>query len=134
MKGWKAVAGVVLVFFLGVLAGGIGVYRFHRQRMDRVFRGEPGAMSGFLVQRLSRELDLDATQRTRVADVVRRTHEEMQTLRRQLHPQLGELMEKGRREIRAELHPDQQARFDRIVEERHRRGRRWRGGVRDAGP
>ena len=25
-------------------------------------------------------------------------------------------------------------RFDRIVEERHRRGRRWRGGVRDAGP
>ena len=124
MKGWRAVAGVVLVFFLGVLAGGIGVYRFHRHRMDRFFRGEPGAVSGFLVHRLARQLDLDESQRTRVEAVVRRTHEEMQALRRQLHPRLEELMEEGRREIRAGLRPDQQARFDEIVAERRHR-RRW---------
>lgn len=124
MKGWKAVAGVVLVFFLGVLAGGIGVYRFHRHRMDRFFRGEPGAVSGFLVHRLARQLDLDESQRVRVEAVVRRTHEEMQALRRQLHPRLEELMEKGRSEIRAGLRPDQQARFDEIVSERRHR-RRW---------
>ena len=123
MKGWKAVAGVVLVFFLGVLAGGIGVYRFHRHRMDRFFRGEPGAVSGFLLHRLSRELDLDESQRTRVADVVRRTQEEMQGLRQKVRPQLEELMEKGRREIRAGLRPDQQVRFDQIVAERRHRGR-----------
>ncbi|HEX9206417.1 MAG TPA: hypothetical protein VF853_10885 [Candidatus Deferrimicrobiaceae bacterium] len=134
MKGWKAVAGVVLVFFLGVLAGGIGVYRYHRHRMDRFLRGEPGAVSGFLVQRLSRELDLDATQRARVADIVRRTHEEMQALRQQLHPQLEEIVEKGRREIHAELRPDQQARFDEIVAERHRRRGKWHGGARGTGP
>jgi hypothetical protein len=124
MKGWKAVAGVVLVFFLGVLAGGIGVYRFHRHRMDRFFRGEPGAVSGFLVHRLARQLDLDESQRVRVEAVVRRTHEEMQALRGQLHPRLEELMEKGRSEIRAGLRPDQQARFDEIVSERRHR-RRW---------
>ncbi len=124
MKAWKAVAGVVLVFFLGVLAGGIGVYRFHRHRMDRFFRGEPGAVSGFLVHRLARQLDLDASQRTRVEAVVRQTHEEMREVRQQFRPRLDELVEKGRREIRAELRPDQQARFDRIVAERRHR-RRW---------
>jgi hypothetical protein len=113
-----------MIFFLGVLAGGIGVYRFHRHRMDRFLRGEPGAMSGFLVHRLSGELHLDGSQRTRVEAVVRRTRDEMQALRRQLHPQLEEIMEKGRREIRAELRPDQQARFDEIVAERRHR-RRW---------
>ena len=124
MKGWKAVAGIVLVFFLGVLAGGVGVYRFHRHRMDRFFRGEPGAMSGFLVHRLSRDLDLDASQRERVESVSRRTQEEMREVRRQLRPRVEEILEKGRTEIRAGLRPDQQARFDEIVAERRHR-RRW---------
>ena len=124
MKGWKAVAGVVLVFTLGVLAGGIGVYRYHRHRMDRFLRGEPGAIPGFLVQRLSRELDLDPPQRERVESIARRTQEEMREARRQLRPRVEEILEKGRGEIRAGLRPDQQARFDEIVAERRHR-RRW---------
>jgi len=124
MKGWKAVAGVVLVFFLGVLAGGIGVYRFHRHRMDRFFRGEPGAMSASLVHRLSRDLDLDASQRERVEAIARRTHEEMREVRQQNRPRVEEILERGRREIRAALRPEQQRRFDEIVEERRHR-RRW---------
>ena len=124
MKGWKAVAGIVLVFFLGVLAGGIGVYRYHRHRMDRFLRGDPGAMSGFLVQRLSRDLDLDASQRERVESITRRTQEEMREVRRQLRPRVEEILEQGRSEIRAGLRPDQQARFDEIVAERRHR-RRW---------
>jgi hypothetical protein len=126
MKGWKAVAGVVLVFFLGVAAGGIGVYRFHRHRMDRFFRGEPGAVSGFLVHRLSRELDLDAQQKTRVEAIVLRSEEETRALRRQFRPQFEAILEKGRKEIRAELRPDQQQRFDATAAERgmRRRGHR----------
>ena len=125
MKGWKAVAGVLLVFLLGVAAGGIGVYRFHRHRMDRFFRGEPGAVSGFLVHRLSRELDLDAQQKARVEAIARRSEEEMRTLRQQLRPQFEEILSRGRQEIRAELRPDQQQRFDAMDAERGMR-RRWR--------
>ena len=125
MKGWKAVAGVVLVFLLGVAAGGVGVYGFHRHRMDRFFRGEPGACSGFLIHRLSRELDLDASQKTRVEAIVRRSEEEMRALRQQFRPQFEEILAKGRQEIRAELRPDQQQRFDTMIAERAMR-RRWR--------
>jgi len=125
MKGWKAVAGVVLVFLLGAAAGGIGVYRFHRHRMDRVFRGEPGIVSGFLVHRLNRELALDAQQKERVEAIVRRNQEEMRSVRQRFQPQVEEILEKGRREIRAELRPDQQQRFDTMAAERGMRGR-WR--------
>jgi len=125
MKGWKAVAGVTLVFLLGVAAGGIGVYSFHRHRMDRFFRGEPGAVSGFLVHRLSRELDLDASQKPRVEAIVRRSEEEMRALRQQFRPQFEVILAKGRQEIRAELRPDQQQRFDAMTAERGMR-RRWR--------
>jgi hypothetical protein len=124
MKGWKAVAGVVLVFFLGVLAGGFGVYRFHRHKIDRLFRGGPEEVSEVLVRRLSRDLDLDAPQKARVEAIVRRSHEEMRALRQRFHPQFEEIFEKGRQEIRAALRPDQQRRFDATIAERPMRWRR----------
>lgn len=85
-------------------------------------------MPGFLVHRLSRDLDLDASQRERVESIARRTQEEMREARRQLRPRIKEIIEKGRGEIRAGLRPDQQARFDEIVAERRHRRERWRGG------
>jgi hypothetical protein len=125
MNVWKAVAGVTLVFLLGVAAGGLGVYSFHRHRVDRFFRGEPGAVSGFLVHRLSRDLGLDAPQKTRVEAIVGRSEEEMRALRQQFRPQFEEILAKGRREVRAELRADQQRRFDAMTAERGMR-RRWR--------
>jgi len=58
-------------------------------------------MPGFLVHRLSRDLDLDASQRERVESIARRTQEEMREARRQLRPRIEEIIEKGRGEIRA---------------------------------
>lgn len=134
MKGWKAVAGVLLVFFLGALAGGIGVYRFHRRTLDRFLQGGPGPVSEFYVRKLSRDLDLDASQRERVGAIVRRTAEEVRDVRETCRPRVDEILEKGRAEIRAGLRPDQQARFDEIVAERHRRRGKWHGGARGTGP
>ncbi len=134
MKGWKAVAGVVLIFFLGALAGSLGVYRFHRRTLDRFLRGGPDTVSDFYVRKLSRDLELDAAQKARVEAIVRRTGEEIREVRRECRPRIEEIFEKGRREIREGLRPDQQARFDGIVAERHRRGGRWQGKTRDPGP
>jgi hypothetical protein len=134
MKGWKAVAGVVLVFLLGVAAGGIGVYRYHRKAFDRFARGGPEMVSEYFVRRMSRQLDLDPSQKERIEAVVRRTADEAREARQQFRPRMEEIFEKGRREIRAELRPEQQRRFDEIESERRNRRDRWRGGMRGPGP
>ena len=134
MKAWKAVAGVVLVFVLGVLSGGIGVYRFHRSALDRFARGEPARVPEFYVRKLSHRLDLDPAQRERVETIVRRTVGEVRQVREECRPRIDEALEKGRRDIRAELRPEQQRRFDELDAERHRHRGRGRGGMRGPGP
>src|SRR5512134_4619 len=133
MKGWKAVAGVLLVFLLGVLSGGIGVYRFHRKALDRFTRGGPEQVSEFYARKLSHRLDLDPSQRERVEAIVRRTAGEAREAREQCRPRIDEALEKGRREIRAELRPEQQRKFDEIDAERHHRRGRGHGGFRGSG-
>ena len=134
MKRWKAVAGVLLVFLLGVLAGGVGVYRYHRKAFDRFARGGPEMVSEFFLRKLSRELSLDDSQKERVEAIVRRTAGEAREVRQQCRPRIDEIFERGRREIRAELRPEQQRRFDEIDAERRHRRERWRGGIRSEGP
>jgi hypothetical protein len=48
----------------------------------------------------------------------------MRALRQRFHPRFEEIFEKGRKEIRAELRPDQQRRFDAMIAERPMRWRR----------
>jgi hypothetical protein len=134
MKGWKAVAGVALVFLLGVAAGGVGMYRYHRKTFDRFARGGPEMVSEFFIRKLSRELSLDASQKERIEAIVRRTAGEAREVRQQFHPKIEEILEKGRREVRAELRPEQQRRFDEIMAERRHRMERWHGGGRGPGP
>jgi hypothetical protein len=47
-------------------------------------------------------------------------------LRQQFRPQFEAILEKGRKEIRAELRPDQQQRFDAMAAERGMRRREHR--------
>ena len=121
MKRWKAIAGVLLVFVLGMIAGGLvslGVIR-HQWRT----RG-PGAMTDFIVRRMSWRLRLDATQREQLRAIVQEGQQEIQAARKQVQPQIDEIFSRSDAKVRAILHPDQQERFDVLVAERKERWQR----------
>lgn len=102
MKNWKAIVGVLLVFVLGMMAGGLGTIGVIRHRL--VTRG----FSDVIVRRLSWELRLDAGQRQQVRIIVSEAQQEMRPVRERV-------FENAESKIRAALRPDQQAKFDELV-------------------
>ncbi len=84
-------------------------------------RRGPDAMVAYL----ARELDLTPPQRDSVRAVFSRHRSEMEAIWREVHPRLDSLRAVMNREISAQLAPDQQARYQRLIaelEHRHRMG------------
>ncbi|HUI08066.1 MAG TPA: hypothetical protein VL486_13790 [Verrucomicrobiae bacterium] len=116
MKNWKAIVGVLVVFLLGMTAGGlitIGVIRHLFQ-----WGHGPQARANFIVRRLSWELRLDAQQRQQLRGIVQEGQQEMSAVRQQVRPQVETILDRADAKVRAILQPDQVAKFDKLVAER----------------
>lgn len=121
MKGWKSVISVILIFVLGGVAGALVMHEFDRQKVEGIMKGEPGPTRDFIVNRLSRELNLDSAQLEKLRDIVRETHAEMRDVRRQYRPQMEEILKRSQDKVRAILRPDQLDTFNKILAERKKR-------------
>jgi hypothetical protein len=121
MKNWKAIVSITVVFLLGVMAGAIVEHTSCRQRMDKIIKGEPGAMREFIVQRLNKELNLDPGQLEQLRTIIKETHAEMKNLRRQIRPQTEEVLARSQDRVRSILRPDQLEKYERIIAERRKK-------------
>jgi hypothetical protein len=125
-RAW-AVALLAAVFVAGG-AGGWALAR-HRPGGGGSSRGGPDAIAAYLARRL----DLTPVQQDSVRAVFARHHAEMQTIWGAVRPRLDSLRAAVRREVNAQLTPDQQARYARLLAdlEHQREGQR---GRRDSTP
>ncbi|HWR58550.1 MAG TPA: periplasmic heavy metal sensor [Thermodesulfovibrionales bacterium] len=121
MKKWHAIVGVILVFLLGAVAGGLVTHTVGHKKMENGFRDEPKKMKEFIVGRLSRELHLDPEQREQLRSIVRETHIEIRNVRRQFRPQIEEVLARSQDRVRSILRPDQRERYEKIISEQKKR-------------
>ena len=93
---------VVAIFALGVVFGlALGFVLVHHViGPPRMLKPREGPVP---VERMTRELDLDAAQQEKIREILERGHETMRGV-----------LDDTSREIRALLRPDQQAKFDRM--------------------
>lgn len=115
MKNWKAIAGVCLVFILGMMAGGLITAGFVQNRIRHFIEGGPDAVSELIVRRLSRELRLEAGQRAQLESIVRGTREEIKGIRRGVQPRIDQTLGSAEQQVRSILKPAQVKKFDEIV-------------------
>ncbi len=111
MKRWKAVLGVIFIFILGAIAGGIissAVIR-HCQPWGRPPSREQ------VVSKLSRRLDLDTGQRAQVEVIVNDAHNQMREMRREDQPKIESILTDAQARIRTVLRPNQKQEFDKLV-------------------
>ena len=101
----RAVLLVAVIFLLGLLSGAAGFYVGQRSIFPPRFGwgGAGGPHPGGGLDRLTRELKLDADQRKKIEAILAGRRERMQ-----------QFLEEGRSEIRAVLTPEQQAIFDKM--------------------
>lgn len=121
MKRWKAIASVILIFLLGGVAGAFVMHTIDQQRMERFVKGEPHMMREFIIQRMNRELNLDQAQLDQVRTIIGETHSEIREVRKQIRPQIDQILQRSEDRVRAILRPDQLEKFNKIVEERKKR-------------
>ena len=119
MKNWKAIVGVIAVFVLGGLAGSITTIGMVRHRLVHGHGSE--MMADLIVRRLSWELRLDRAQRAQLRDIVAEGQQEMKVVRKQIQPQIEEILTRSEVKVRVLLRPDQQEKFDKLIAERKAR-------------
>jgi hypothetical protein len=134
MKTWKVVLGVITVFLLGMLAGGLVTAKVFQRGMAQALGGRPNMAGEIMAWRTARYLRLDATQRQELRAIVREAQQQMWTVREQVHPQVQAVLSNTEQRVRAILRPDQAARFDRLLAERKGRWRHDRGPMRFGRP
>ncbi len=122
MKNAKAIAGVVLVFVLGAVCGGVGTYLVQRSKMDHFISGGPAAREELLIKRLAERLSLDERQLAQIRPIVHETHEAIRNVRQQSRPQVEALINDSQQRISALLRPDQKEKFERLMAERRAHG------------
>jgi len=121
MKGWKAVVSVILIFLLGGMAGALVMHRLDQQKIESIMKGETGTTREFIITRLNRRLNLDAAQLEQLRIIVRETHAQMRSVRKEYRPQIEEILKRSQDRVRTILRPDQLATFNEIVAERKKR-------------
>ena len=115
MKNWKAVVGAILVFVMGGFAGSLTTVTIVRHRLLHGNRGQ--MVANLIVRRLSWELRLDRAQRAQLRAIVSDGQKEMRTVRRQIQPQIEDILNRSETRVRQILRPDQQEKFDKLVAE-----------------
>jgi hypothetical protein len=118
MKNWKTILGVVAVFVLGMLAGGLVTAKIFQHRIHQVLTGDQSVVANVIVRRLCWRLRLDATQREQLRAIVSEAQQELKTVRKQVQPQVEEILDRAVAKERATLRPEQVEKFDRLVAER----------------
>ena len=115
MKKWKLVTGLALVFILALLVGsfGAGLYMKHHFIHPRK---NPSEMSAFLLKRFSQKLDLTEEQKNEFKAIIDQVGERLEKHFRKTHSEIGEIVEPGFSQMKKVLSPDQQKKFDEVIE------------------
>ncbi len=110
-----------MVFLLGAMTGALVTHTIYRQKMENIIKDEPRTIREVIVQRLDRKLSLDPAQLEQVRAIVRETHSEMKNVRKQIRPQIDEILTRSQAKVRAILRPDQLEKYEKILAERKKR-------------
>ena len=115
---WQVRIAAVIIFVLGFTAGilALNVYRSWA-------RGGPGNRMDELAERLQ----LTADQKTKVQEIFSDTREQLRAARQEMEPRMAEIRRQADGRLQTVLTPEQWEKFQRIRDERQRRGRGPRG-------
>jgi len=122
VKTWKIILAALVIFGAGLVTGSLMVWK------RPLKPGQSAAKSGTnswqipwgmqrpeFLQRVARELELKPEQAGKVESIIRKSNQRTEPLWDMLRPALQEELTRVRTEIRAELTPEQQKKFDEIL-------------------
>jgi Spy/CpxP family protein refolding chaperone len=112
---WQVRVAATIIFVLGFTAGILAL---------NVYRGSVPRMGGRdRMEELSERLQLTADQKTKVQEIFNDTREQLRAVRQETEPRMDEIRRQADGRLQTVLTPEQWERFQRLRDERGRRGR-----------
>ena len=121
MKRWKLIAGIILVFVLGVLSGTLGTGLYVKQKMKPI-RQDPKAKRTVIIEKLTRGLDLKESQIPKIEKIL----DELDQRRREYRQEIRKMRTESISRMKKELTPEQQKRLDQLHQEWEKQRNKWR--------
>ena len=124
MKKWRLIAGILLVFILGLVVGSWGTGMYLRNRLDR-FREDPETRKASILDRLDRRLGLTDAQRSAFQSIINETEQKVEkSLEKHEAEMRGFIGESFARMARI-LNPEQREKLDALRQELEERRKAW---------
>jgi len=115
---WQVRIAAVIIFVLGFTAGILAL---------NVYRGLTRGGQGNRIDELADRLQLSADQKTKVQEIFSDTREQLRAARQEMEPRMAEIRRQADGRLQTVLTPEQWEKFQRLRDERQRRGRGPRG-------
>lgn len=115
---WQVRIAAVIIFVLGFTAGILAL---------NVYRGWARGGQGNRIDELADRLQLTADQKTKVQEIFSDTREQLRAARQEMEPRMAEIRRQADGRLQTVLTPEQWQKFQRLRDERQRRGRGPRG-------
>ena len=111
---WQVRIAAVIIFVLGFTAGILAL---------NVYRGLARGGQGNRIDELAERLQLSADQKTKVQEIFSDTREQLRAARQEMEPRMAEIRRQADGRLQTVLTPEQWEKFQRLRDERQRRGR-----------
>ena len=115
MKKIKLISGLLLIFVLGGVTGIFGMSVYYKYRIihpgpDRT----PGMMGDRVLERLSKDLDLNEKQYGEIAEIIDLTGNRIATVMKRYMPELREINRQSFELMKEKLNPEQKEELEKI--------------------
>jgi Spy/CpxP family protein refolding chaperone len=111
---WQVRIAALIIFVLGFTAGILAL---------NVYRGLARGGQGNRIDELAERLQLSAEQKTKVQEIFSDTREQLRAARQEMEPRMTEIRRQADGRLQTVLTPEQWEKFQRMRDERQRRGR-----------
>lgn len=128
MSPWKVILATLVIFCSGLVVGGLVVKKrlvssqmpqaFQRAGHSNVVLSAGHLQQKEFIRRIERELILSPEQRERIERILKESQERTKLIREKMAPEMRDELKKVRDEIRAELEPEQQEKFEKATKVR----------------
>ena len=120
MNRWKFRIGIVLVFALGLVIGGLGTGWWFAHEYHG-YRGPRDRVEAHIMKRLSRDLDLTEVQRADLALIVHDVSGKLEEVRVRTEPEIRHILEDGLARSKEKLSREQYERLEKRYQDLRRR-------------
>ncbi len=119
MSTWKATIAVLVIFILGI-ASGIVISYWITPRITANALPAQEILTRRMNERLARNLSLTPEQEQTISGIIDDARSQLTEIRKETRPRVRQVIVNARDRIRAQLNPEQQSRFDKILERNRR--------------